>query len=254
MSGLDDVDGTSSGHDGDSESEEKASTLELCIRAVVHCQSVDDCTENDQTSARDHTETTTKVVNDGTSEGQRNDSTDLVHGRGDGSPWTVRSTMEPIQEGRVGGQTTEQGSVETVDSLAEETEQKTASETDGSQVELGEGLEGVGLVEGLAALERLDLGDDLMLRQVLVVYLSSGNDGLCTFGSCSISALWSDIVAVLFQVRGRLRSAVRCQLKGGGEALYMYTILLAGYVVPVCPVRAIKAVRESQADMPFERG
>ena len=67
--------------------------------------------------------------------------------------------MECRQEGLVGCQTTEQTSIETIDGLAEETEQEAPSQGDCLEMKFGEGFEGVCLVKGFAALERLDLDD-----------------------------------------------------------------------------------------------
>ncbi|KAL5421306.1 hypothetical protein PMIN04_005690 [Paraphaeosphaeria minitans] len=58
---------------------------------------------------------------------------------------------------RLTGQTTKETAIETVDGLREETQQQTSSQSDGSEVEPRQWLQGICLVVGFAALERLDL-------------------------------------------------------------------------------------------------
>lgn len=99
MSCLNDIDGACCRHNGNAKTQQVATSLELGVAAVGHCEAVDDCAKDDKHSSHHHAHSTTEAIDDGTSEGKSSDSTNLVHGGCQCRPHTVGGSMEEVEEG-----------------------------------------------------------------------------------------------------------------------------------------------------------
>ena len=91
--------------------EYESTAHELSDTCILEGCSRDDCAQQDDDRADEHTPTTTPSINSGTDEGKCNDTTNLVHGRYDASPDTSIGAMEESLELRVDEQAVEQTSV-----------------------------------------------------------------------------------------------------------------------------------------------
>jgi hypothetical protein len=96
---LNNVDWACRRHNGDTETEHKTTSLQLTIAiSMEHSESVDDGADDNECSSSNHTHATAKVVDDWTSEGQSNDSANLVHRRCQCRPNTIAGSMEETKE------------------------------------------------------------------------------------------------------------------------------------------------------------
>lgn len=91
--------------------ENESTTHELTNACIFEGGSRNDCTEQDDHRADEHTPATTPRINSGTNERKSNDTTDLVHGRHDTSPDSSVGAMEEGLELRVDKQTIKQTSI-----------------------------------------------------------------------------------------------------------------------------------------------
>ena len=99
MSGLDNIDRTCSGDDGNTKTEDKSPPLQLANNAgIVKCGTVDDTPKNDKPAADVHTDPSTPGINGRSDKGQCADATNLVHGSVDGLPLSVNRSIEEVEE------------------------------------------------------------------------------------------------------------------------------------------------------------
>lgn len=159
MGSLDDIDGTSSRDDRDTETEEETTTLELANVAANRSRTVDDRTNDDDPSANLHANFPSPGVDGRANEEEGAHPTDLVHGGVNGRPFAILRTVEESEEGLVRRETTEDGPVETVHRLSEASEQEASEEAKGGRVEQPRAFLDESLIEGLRAANDLDLGD-----------------------------------------------------------------------------------------------
>ena len=120
MSGLDDVDGTSRGHTGDTKAKDETTSLPLANRTrVVKRGAIDDTSDHDDPSADAHTDFSTPGVDGWTDERQSADAANLIHSRIDSLPLPNSGSMEELQELRVRCQTAEERSIVSIHGLTE---------------------------------------------------------------------------------------------------------------------------------------
>lgn len=108
------VNWASRGDDRDAETENESTDLELSKAGVVSGGAIDNSSEDDDPCSDLHAPFSTPGVGGRADEEESADTTNLVHGGVDGSPVAVVGSMEEVQELLVGGETTEDGTVEAV--------------------------------------------------------------------------------------------------------------------------------------------
>jgi hypothetical protein len=91
--------------------EYESATHELSDTCILEGGSRDDCTQQDDDRADEHTPFATPCIDSGTDKWQCNDTTNLVHGRHNTSPDPGVGAMEERLELRVDEQAVEQTSV-----------------------------------------------------------------------------------------------------------------------------------------------
>lgn len=111
---LHDVNGTSSRDNRDAKTEQEATALKLVDVGVHGGSTVDNGTDDDNPGADLHANLSSPSVDGRSDEEQSTDTSNLVHGRVDSSPFTVVGAAEEVEELLVGSQTTEDGSIKTV--------------------------------------------------------------------------------------------------------------------------------------------
>ena len=108
MGHLDNVDGTGSGGDGDTETKQEASAHELVDAGVVDCGASDDSTHDDEETSDEHAGPATPGIDGRTNEGESAHAADLVHGGDQAGPNAIVGAMEEVEENLVGSKTVEQ--------------------------------------------------------------------------------------------------------------------------------------------------
>lgn len=205
--GLNNVDGTSSRDDGDAETKQETTTLELTDVAVEGGGTVDDGANDDEPSTDLHANLPAPSIDSRTNEEQSSDTANLVHGRVDSSPRTVLGAVKEVKELLVGCQATEDGAVEAVHGLSKASEKDTADELPRSGVPERRSLLDEGFVVCLRALDNLDLCN-IGLSDLLVEpkYSSAGEIGRTE------STIFSTVaVPVLTSSTGDILKSVPCE-------------------------------------------
>lgn len=131
MSDLDDVGGSSGGSNGDTETEEEAASQELRKVGLDGGGGLDDCAEDDDGAANEHTDPTAPGIDGRTNEGKSDDTTNLVHGRDVGSLDTNVVGVEVGLVGRHNQERAHEGTIISVHGGTEEGDETAEVEDDG---------------------------------------------------------------------------------------------------------------------------
>jgi hypothetical protein len=162
---FDDVGRTGSGGDGDTETEEEATSHELSDAGVCVAGELNDDTDDDNPSSDCHTGTATPSIDTGSNKRNSDDGTDLIHGGDDTSFDTLVVDTKEFLEVLGREESSEKRTIVTVGSRAAEGDH--AGEDEDRSGDLGRGLLDHSLLEGFISNGRLD-NDDFMLGVLLV--------------------------------------------------------------------------------------
>jgi hypothetical protein len=164
MGNFHDIHWPGSSCDVDAEAEQEATTHKLLDTVGLGCYTLDDGANNDASTSNNHAESSSESIGRRTNEGQRDNTTNLVHGSNDPSPDARILSVIVGQESIVGEKVVNQRTIVTVHCCAEE-----ADETGNVKLEgcTSEGLRGLlehCFVEGFISLNDLDLNFGMFLH------------------------------------------------------------------------------------------
>jgi hypothetical protein len=128
---------------------------------------LDDDAEDDDGGGDEHAATTTPGVDGRANERNGYDRADLVHGGNDPCPGTVVLDTEEVLEIAVGEKGPEKGAVVTIGGGAAESDDRDEVEEEGRRAEWGRRLLQESLLKGLISDDDLDLGDILLIRELV---------------------------------------------------------------------------------------
>ena len=193
---LNDVGRTNRGDHVDSETHEETSTHELLSAPGGGNSSLDDNTDNNDTTGDHHTNFSSPGIKSRANEWDRGDGTDLGHGADNTGTDTDVGDAEECLEAIVTEQVTEHARVETVGGGAEEANHADQVELDGNGVEWNWRLLDHGLGVVVVSMDKLGLDDVALVEGRVFLFVDIGAQLLLAeVGHC---------IEILLQVCGEL--------------------------------------------------